>query len=397
MFQSAPPCGERRVEVHQRHPRASSFNPRPPAESDGAPLHRQCPTSGFNPRPPAESDPTFRSIQRPPAESDRSSSLCESFQSAPPCGERPHHAAEAGGGVIDVSIRAPLRRATPRLTATDGELLHVSIRAPLRRATRRRGRGPESTTSFNPRPPAESDDRRRHADTSIEHVSIRAPLRRATRWCPSRDDARPGVSIRAPLRRATRRGQENPVAHAVSIRAPLRRATLRSSTSCAPLNVSIRAPLRRATRNAGSSTYSCQFQSAPPCGERRPTAVRARVDRLSVSIRAPLRRATSPNPTAATRLCRPVVSIRAPLRRATCRSRRHPCAGEPQFQSAPPCGERLARVRGHVRRQSGVSIRAPLRRATASTSRRRLRLRIASTRGFNPRPPAESDPVRLTI
>ena len=98
-FQSAPPCGERR--------------PFPPPGSAW-----RC----FNPRPPAESDARFR-----------------------------HQ--EALGAV---SIRAPLRRATPRTGLDDWREI-VSIRAPLRRATAITNATRGETECFNPRPPAESD------------------------------------------------------------------------------------------------------------------------------------------------------------------------------------------------------------------------------------------------
>ena len=130
--------------ARSRH-RPGGFNPRPPAESDASCSWTTRRPSGFNPRPPAESD-----------------------------GRR-----GSADGQDRVSIRAPLRRATERLLQ-ERPGAHVSIRAPLRRATCYEvllcshgrfqsappcgerllaAKRPQAVASFNPRPPAESDQR----------------------------------------------------------------------------------------------------------------------------------------------------------------------------------------------------------------------------------------------
>ena len=147
----------------------------------------------------------------------------------------------------------------------------------------------------------------------------------------------------------------------VSIRAPLRRATWLQRMRRPSESVSIRAPLRRATLLPRKRLGRMEFQSAPPCGERPANQPLIVSERLFQS---------------------------AP-----------PCGERPAvfatsspadaFQSAPPCGERH-RGGGPAGLLDVVSIRAPLRRATAEA----LRL-PGSSNGFNPRPPAESDPWRL--
>ena len=209
MFQSAPPCGERHKGCRQEGACKGRFNPRPPAESDRYQSLSRPSTNGFNPRPPAESDHRFRNL----------------------------------GIVRLVSIRAPLRRAT---RDTLQELYTVLFQsAPPCGERPRNPAGPSRSRGFNPRPPAESD---------VEQAGGVLHFRRFNPRPPAESDV-----ADQPAQRLA----------AVSIRAPLRRATSGLGHAAARLAVSIRAPLRRATRVRRSPASGIEFQSAPPCGERR--------------------------------------------------------------------------------------------------------------------------------
>ena len=273
------------------------------------------------------------------------------FQSAPPCGERPspQHTPHRR---IRFNPRPPAEsdsRARCQRSARD-----VSIRAPLRRATRRTRVPADRTCSFNPRPPAESDPHRPRQYSAGWNVSIRAPLRRAT----------PGSRLgdaELPFQSAPPCGE--------------RRAILAGEGEAWPFQSAPPCGERRSPYLL--SGLRCGFNPRPPAESdfHRPQNVCG----ATVSIRAPLRRATrsrhpgsprrsfNPRPPAESDLRQlhqrhyRMVSIRAPLRRATkmpsCRF------GTGTFQSAPPCGER---------------------RAEAWFFDAECR--------FNPRPPAESDP-----
>ena len=338
VFQSAPPCGERRdgrVQATIDH----SFNPRPPAESDLRKDHSPPAGRRFNPRPPC-GERRIRSHPRRP---------CPCFNPRPPAeSDKQRHSHD---GAHAVSIRAPLRRATPAGQAGRAAE-HVSIRAPLRRATaasiaferammfqsappcgeRHKGCRQEgackgrfnprppaesdryqslsrpSTNGFNPRPPAESDHRFRNLGI-VRLVSIRAPLRRATR--DTLQELYTVLFQSAPPAESDHGIQRDRHDHVVSIRAPLRRATSSRLEAYSISGVSIRAPLRRATSRISQRSASRSFNPRPPAE----SDIRAR------PCRCPSR---GFNP--------------RPLRRAT-RVRRSPASGI-EFQSAPPCGER---------------------------------------------------------
>ena len=169
------------------------------------------------------------------------------FQSAPPCGGRPAGARSAapargfnprpraggdspsrpgwhGPGVL-VSIRAPVRGATPEVRGAPRLPGPVSIRAPVRGATwsqplsarsrlfqsappcgGRRVRAPAAQIGprvFQSAPPCggRHESRARHVQTAM--VSIRAPVRGATRAVAMHVAQSLLVSIRAPVRGAT--------------------------------------------------------------------------------------------------------------------------------------------------------------------------------------------------
>ena len=185
VFQSAPPCGERRLgEGLSGSGQSTSFNPRPPAESDlpgrssgqrRSDVRRQvsirAPLRRATPRSACKSTVASTVFQSAPPCGERRSRICRAdgpstvFQSAPPCGER-RCRRMAGRGSPGFNPRPPaesdlLRSLGQRLFQSAGRATqsksHVSIRAPLRRATGRHYMSGCRIRCFNPRPPAESD------------------------------------------------------------------------------------------------------------------------------------------------------------------------------------------------------------------------------------------------
>ena len=360
-------------------------------------------------------DPHRDSRRRHPHGSSRARGHPRFYPSGRDAGGHPRrpagtlHARSSGHG------EAPLRRATRQCMRVVRNPL-VSIRAPPRRATRPWRRS-----------------------VNHDHISIRAPLRRAT----SGESAPPcGERYTGDLFQSAPPCGERPKEAADKVS----HEAFQSAPPCGERPFAVLTDCDRRQAHVFQSAPPCgerpsciasfdgrMFQSAPPCGERR------RLSEQNSSCFNPRPPAESDQPSIRARLTRPfqsappcgerpadwrfvlrkLVSIRAPLRRATASyaSSRLP---ERMFQSAPPCGERR-----HRQTATKVSIRAPLRRATTCAEAVYVRLRRVSIRAplrratgrngclrldgvsirphccrsrcrcFNPRPPAESDPLRF--
>ena len=145
-------------------------------------------------------------------------------------------------GISVVSIRAPTRGATV-WQIWNYARLDVSIRAPARRATQPFGHA-LVPRCFYSRPRTEGDASHTAAERNNQCVSIRAPARRAT-----------GV----PLKNNTA---------SLFLFAPPHGGRLADLLAVVLDVVSIRAPARRATLMASRRTRSARFLFAPPHGGR---------------------------------------------------------------------------------------------------------------------------------
>ena len=232
-FQSAPPCGGRRPLRLVRRARVGVSIRAPVRGATAAGARWHCRAGRFNPRPRAGGDVPL----------GRGDGAAAMFQSAPPCGGRLPHLAQAEA-LAPVSIRAPVRGATgPRKSVQGSRMFQsappcggrltgaanlpdpdwfqsappcggrrvrraqaqagaaVSIRAPVRGATIVELVDMFPTEGFNPRPRAGGDDASRNI-FGDHGVSIRAPVRGATS-CQLLQRPLARVSIRAPVRGAT--------------------------------------------------------------------------------------------------------------------------------------------------------------------------------------------------
>ena len=195
-----------------------------------------------------------------------------SFQSTPPRGKRRDAAAKQPRQPVPVSIHAPAREVTSNSPV-------INAIAPRFQSTPPRGKRPavwlqpaSAPECFNPRPRAGSDPDQRPLPRRGVEVSIHAPAREAT----------------LPL-------GECPRDIEVSIHAPAREATSSTSASCsARSRFNPRPRAGSDSPRIGSVSPASVFQSTPPRGKRRRSAV-FRPDQWSVSIHAPAREATVPS------------------------------------------------------------------------------------------------------
>ena len=212
VFQSAPPCGGRHLSDDDTAA-TGKFQSAPPC--GGRLWAKANPSLGvvFQSAPPCGGRPRQTVPQDRP---------WEGFQSAPPCGGRPARIIHEGLPIAEVSIRAPVRGATPRYP--------------------RDGQAP--SLCFNPRPRAGGD--------------TRAPVRHAE---PTSFNPRPRAG-----------GDLNPVTTPAALMfqsAPPCGGRLSSRRYATyESNVSIRAPVRGATSKQQNLSLPLLFQSAPPCGGR---------------------------------------------------------------------------------------------------------------------------------
>ena len=332
VFQSAPPCGGRREGVVFLATQSARFNPRPRAGGDlGSAWSPACRAGCFNPRPRAGGDELLLppdpgialvSIRAPvrgatPKQPSTPSTKQSRFQSAPPCGGRHTRADRIRSDQKTFQSAPPCggRRRALREARPDEE--RVSIRAPVRGAT---SAAPALSCArpsrFNPRPRAGGDPAGVYPTPTIDLVSIRAPVRGATWARHGRQHAEQGVSIRAPVRGATR----DAVAW-TDIRPsrfnprPRAGGDSRIGRGHRPRSRGFNPRPRAGGDFRTSAEFGPpMFQSAPPCGGRRAPCRRAAAARW---------RGFNPRPRAGG----DVVA-------------RHDLHVEPLFQSAPPCGGR---------------------------------------------------------
>ncbi len=369
-FQSTPPRGgrhatslarsaARRVSIHAPARGAT----RPSSRSRAAP-------PSFNPRPRAGGD--WRT--------GVDCSAADEFQSTPPRGGRPDRGA-CPSRIVDVSIHAPARGATPAVELAIGRIQCFNPR-PRAGGDARRSLSVIESTSFNPRPRAGGDSTPRD-DACLAH---------GFQSTPPRGGRRPARRVHVRLER-------------VSIHAPARGATSAAMPSSISADVSIHAPARGATSaRMAVHVAAAEFQSTPPRGGRplphvvdaasyarfnpRPRAGGDERPRQRMRQRS---RCFNPRPRAggdsyrcASTRRRDRVSIHAPARGATS-SARCDATSQIAFQSTPPRGGRRP-LRRYARQALSVSIHAPARGATTPHDQR-VELRA----GFNPRPRAGGD------
>jgi len=188
---------------------------------------------GFNPRPCARGDET-REAHLPGG---------LQFQSAPLREGRHMLQVRLGERNGEPSFNPrPCARGDVHLSALSAVMVEVSIRAPARGATPVVATTGARTQSFNPRPCARGDRARRDEGVARGAVSIRAPARGATRPSWSRI----------------------PAIHSFNPRPCARGDLLTQACRRARRRVSIRAPARGATGTCRRlSGIGDQFQSAP--------------------------------------------------------------------------------------------------------------------------------------
>ncbi len=210
----------------------------------------------------------------------------QEFQSAPPCGGRPHcggtlltHSCfnprpRAGGGLQRprrlarplVSIRAPVRGAAAQI-GQFGRADRVSIRAPVRGAASSKPPRTSSTLGFNPRPRAGGGCGEGHQRQ--DHTRFNPRPRAGGGGLPTRDWELFSVSIRAPVRGAARRNAG--AGQGPKCFNPRPRAG--GGAQYPPVRYSSNA-FQSAPPCGGRPGRTChpscagRFQSAPPCGGR---------------------------------------------------------------------------------------------------------------------------------